>query len=340
MQQAAPQQDTSAILEALKNLGKQNATPQPAVAASAAPSAPFSLNSFLGVQNANTPPVNAVNQGNPFANGQGVNGLSALFGAAGNPAQNQPTVNAASNPLAAFMPAHQQQQLPAAAQPQNTNGIGLDVQAQMQLVQLMAAQGIPSDQWGTALQLLSMQNQNANAGGAVAFPGNNWQNGDQSRDRDNLTRSPSGQNRRRSRSPGYDRGRRGSPSYDQYRNDRDGRRGNEYRQRSPAGRRRRSPSPPQKSPSLPPAGPRNITHDSNMPARHIKVLSRTLFVGGVTSNEQHLRSLFAQFGIVQTCIVNVDKRHAFIKMLDRKDAEKARHGMEEYKDGNTQLRVR
>lgn len=71
----------------------------------------------------------------------------------------------------------------------------------------------------------------------------------------------------------------------------------------------------------------------------MKVLSRTLFVGGVTSSEPHLRSLFARFGLVQTCIVNVDKRHAFIKMLNRKDAEKARTGMEEYKDGNTQLRV-
>lgn len=69
------------------------------------------------------------------------------------------------------------------------------------------------------------------------------------------------------------------------------------------------------------------------------MLSRTLFVGGVTSSEAHLRSLFAKFGVVQTCIVNVDKRHAFVKMIDRKDAESARNGMEEYKAGDTQLRV-
>jgi hypothetical protein len=77
-----------------------------------------------------------------------------------------------------------------------------------------------------------------------------------------------------------------------------------------------------------------------MPQGCIKVLSRTLFVGGVTSSEPHLRSLFAPYGIVQTCIVNVDKRHAFVKMLYRKDAVVARTAMEEYKDGNNQLRVR
>jgi protein NRD1 len=70
------------------------------------------------------------------------------------------------------------------------------------------------------------------------------------------------------------------------------------------------------------------------------VLSRTLFVGGVTSSESHLRSLFGQFGIVQTCIVNVDKRHAFIKMVTRQDAVQARDGMESYRTGEMQLRTR
>ena len=72
----------------------------------------------------------------------------------------------------------------------------------------------------------------------------------------------------------------------------------------------------------------------------IKVLSRTLFVGGVTSSEAHLRSLFSTFGIVQTCIVNTDKRHAFVKMINRQDALKARDGMEQYKSGEMQLRTR
>ena len=72
----------------------------------------------------------------------------------------------------------------------------------------------------------------------------------------------------------------------------------------------------------------------------IRVLSRTLFVGGVTSTESHLRGLFSQYGVVQTCIVNVDKRHAFVKMINRKDALSARDGMEQYKTGEMQLRTR
>lgn len=43
--------------------------------------------------------------------------------------------------------------------------------------------------------------------------------------------------------------------------------------------------------------------------------------------------------MVQTCIVNTDKRHAFVKMVNRQDAIKARDGMEQYKAGEMQLRV-
>ena len=38
--------------------------------------------------------------------------------------------------------------------------------------------------------------------------------------------------------------------------------------------------------------------------------------------------------------MNVDKRHAFIKMINRRDAMSARDGMETYKSGDMQLRVR
>lgn len=60
----------------------------------------------------------------------------------------------------------------------------------------------------------------------------------------------------------------------------------------------------------------------------------------MTQREPQLRELFGQFGIVQTCIVNIDKRHAFIKMLTRKDAEQARNGMEEYRDNGSQIRTK
>lgn len=57
------------------------------------------------------------------------------------------------------------------------------------------------------------------------------------------------------------------------------------------------------------------------------------------SSEAVLRGIFAQFGLVQTCIVNVDKRHAFVKMLTRADAMQAKDGMERYKSQEMQLRV-
>lgn len=57
------------------------------------------------------------------------------------------------------------------------------------------------------------------------------------------------------------------------------------------------------------------------------------------SSEAHLRSLFINYGLVQTCIVNTDKRHAFIKMISREDAVRAREGMESHRSGDMQLRV-
>lgn len=60
----------------------------------------------------------------------------------------------------------------------------------------------------------------------------------------------------------------------------------------------------------------------------IIVLSRTLFVGGVTCPESELRSIFNRHGQVQTCIVNKDKRHAFVKMVTRRDAVTAKEAME------------
>ena len=110
------------------------------------------------------------------------------------------------------------------------------------------------------------------------------------------------------------------------RGDARGRRGNEpYRQQDP---------------NLPPPGPKLIEWDYSIGQGNMKVLSRTLFVGGVTSTESQLRDLFSKFGIVQTCIVNIDKRHAFIKMISRQDAVSARDGMELFRTGGMQLRTR
>lgn len=316
---------------------KQTSNAPAASAASAAAS--NNLNALLGIPSATPQSTTPVNQGQ----GQNSNPLAALFGGMNNGVQPQTTQPAPSNPLAALFPQQQQQQAPVLPTPAQ---VGPDAQATLQLVQLMAQQGIPPDQWAAALQVLNAQK------GALPFPpppipGQNIFSPPQSRDRDGHPRSPQ-DGRRRSRSPDYGRrgergGRPGSPNLDRHRNGSDGRndkRGNEYRQRSPMGRRRHSPSPPQnQAQDLPPPGEKYMIFDHSLPKDNIKVLSRTLFVGGVTSSEAHLRSLFAKYGIVQTCIVNVDKRHAFVKMINRKDAEAARNGMEEYRDGSTQLRV-
>ena len=360
-QQVPAQQNTSAILAALANMARQNtaAPPAPGTPAQA------SMNNVLGTQHGlSQPAMSSVDQGSSATNGQAVNPFGALFAGMSNGAQNQshnqiPTIPP-QNPLAAFLP---QAQVPAV--PLNAP-VGPDAQQQLQLLQLLASQGIPPDQWATALRLLNLQGAggaNLNVGGLPSFsappPANGWsgRNDGSSRDRDgapDYTRSPNSQYRRRSRSPGWDRRRevspprrRDSPVYGEYRGDRNrddrdgrgGRRGNDYRQRSPPGRRRRSPTPPRKDQPLPPPGQKNIQFDQSIGKGNIKVLSRTLFVGGVTSSEAHLRSLFSNFGIVQTCIVNTDKRHAFVKMIDRKDAIAARDGMEQYRSGEMQLRV-
>lgn len=300
---AAPAQTTSSVLEALKAMAAKQTPAQPV------PVPNNSLNALLGLQNVMPQQSAPVNQG------QNVNPLTALLSGVNNaqPAQ--------SNPLTGMFPP------PPQVAPLQ---VGPDAQATLQLVQLMAAQGIPPDQWAAAIQVI-----NAQGKGGMPFPappplpGQNFNQPI----RDNLVRSPiSG--RRRSRSPDHGRGRNGRNSPD---NRNGGRRGNDYRQRSPV-RNRREPSP--ENPGLPPPGDRFIEWDHNMPKESIKVLSRTLFVGGVTCSESHLKSLFAKFGVVQTCIVNVDKRHAFVKMINRKDTESARYGMEEYRDNGTQLRTK
>lgn len=71
--------------------------------------------------------------------------------------------------------------------------------------------------------------------------------------------------------------------------------------------------------------------------RHPKI---EFFDIGSRSSEDVLRGIFSAFGLVQTCIVNVDKRHAFVKMITRADAMAAKEGMERYKSSEMQLRVR
>lgn len=357
---AAP--DTSSILKALADMAKQNTT-APAAPAPANPLAAMGLSAATPQPVAPSDPSSmAPSAVNPYAAVGGMANPFAALGGLGQPQSQSQTPNpmaGAPNPLASMLPQ-------AAAAPAMQDGNALS--QQLQLLQMLASQGIPQDQWSTALQLFTMTNGMGGANpaqlpgfpgmpapGAGAWPQPDAQHRDsRERERD-YNRSPPGY-RRRSRSPGWDRRRtaspprrRDSPVYGEYHGDspgrrgdpRDarGRRGNEYRQRSPPGRRRRSPSP-RKDVNLPPPGPKLIEWDYSIGQNNIKVLSRTLFVGGVTSSEPQLRALFNQFGLVQTCIVNTDKRHAFIKMISRQDAVQARDGMESYRSGEMQLRTR
>ncbi|KAL2880188.1 hypothetical protein SGCOL_004575 [Colletotrichum sp. CLE4] len=158
-------------------------------------------------------------------------------------------------------------------------------------------------------------------------PGRRWNSGSSSHDRDN----------------GYDHGHR-SPDRGR-RNSRDGRYGSEYRQRSPHGSH--SASHGGHGDSHRGSDAKWIDYDRNLKPGHIKVLSRTLFVGGVNQSEHELRAIFTRFGQVQSCIVNKDKRHAFVKMVSREDAVRAKDGMEMRANGSmpqnddeSQLRTR
>ncbi|KAI2632006.1 hypothetical protein GGR54DRAFT_12803 [Hypoxylon sp. NC1633] len=243
-----------------------------------------------------------------------------------------------------------------------------NVQQQLTLIKLLAEQGIPFDKIPAIV--VSMQSASVVSGPAAtpaagppvgqpyaagsSWGGPNGPNGpgrfqpDDSRDHDfQQVRSPNRyRNRSRSRSPQRHWGSRGSPrghadrEFGSFGRNSPGLghmddrrpRGADYRQRSP-GRRGRSPSPP--GHDLAPTGAKWFDFDRTIPQGHIKVLSRTLFVGGVQVPESELRAEFNLHGQVQTCIVNKEKRHAFVKMVTRRDAVNAKEAME-----NSQFRTR
>ncbi|CAN8103743.1 unnamed protein product [Discula destructiva] len=227
----------------------------------------------------------------------------------------------------------------------------------VELIKQLAARGLPADQIAAVVKALNPGATPAAAPqanqGAYSMPpsgsGSGWV---PPRADDRNMRSPSNRTRgrSRSRSPGRQwdhhespRGRderrfgdfgRNSPSRDRF-DDRD--RARPYRQRSPPGRRGSSPQRGE-MPAF--QEHKHVEFDQSLPQGHIKVLSRTLFVGGVTCSEQELRNIFTRFGAVQTCIVNKDKRHAFVKMYTRRDAVAAKTGMEPSRTPDAQLRTR
>lgn len=235
---------------------------------------------------------------------------------------------------------------------------------QVALIGQLIQKGLPADQIAAIVKALASNNAAAPAAvpqaaqpsqGAYPIPisgssSNNWRPDD--RDMRSPNNRPRG--RSRSRSPGRHweqrespRGRddrrfgdfgggRNSPARDRF-DDRNRDRGRQYRQRSPSGRRGSSP----RRVEMPPFQQEKLVQtDPTLPSGHIKVLSRTLFVGGVTCPESELRNMFSRFAAVQTCIVNKEKRHAFVKMYTRKDAVCAKEAMEEGRSPDAQLRTR
>ncbi|KAI6789304.1 hypothetical protein KC332_g18063 [Hortaea werneckii] len=198
----------------------------------------------------------------------------------------------------------------------------------LNLLQDLQKQGLPMDQWGPILKAFDESQPSA----------------PQSNGHDQY-------GRRRSRSPERgDRRGRASPVYgtyeeiaakDQGQGDRSHRGGGggrgKYRQRSPLSNMRNlqmrdSPGPAMMNGTM--MQPKYIAIDSSLPPDHIKVLSRTLFVGGANGSQQEIQALFERFGRVQTCIANREKRHAFVKMTTRNNALAAKAGMEELQQRN------
>ncbi|TRX97336.1 hypothetical protein FHL15_001614 [Xylaria flabelliformis] len=355
----------NAIMEALANIARQNITAPPTSVSVPAAASPFNLPpTQLGavVQQPAMPTTQSQTPTPAPASFPGVAGPVnvptmpypyAPQVQAQAPIQSQPFVPpvTTSNQVSGF-PSVASGALPAAA----VGGVDPNLQQQVMLIKLLADQGVPPDK--IPLIIAGIQNGATGATGAgagAAIPsaqpsmpqlqpgqqqyGNSWGQEsfrpDESRDRSfNQVRSPPRyHDRSRSRSPprhwdqrGRDFSGFGPNSPGGRGDDRDRRgRGADYRQRSPQGRRGRSPSPPQ---DYPRPGAKWVEIDRTLPQGHIKVLSRTLFVGGVTCSEAELRSVFGRHGQVQTCIVNKDKRHAFVKMVTRRDAVHAKEAME------------
>ncbi|KAI0536890.1 hypothetical protein GGR58DRAFT_373231 [Xylaria digitata] len=354
----------NAIMEALANIARQNITaPPPSVSVPAAAS-PFNIPPTQQSAVAQQPALQTTQSQTstpapaPFpAVAHPINVPSLPYpytpqAQTQAPIQSQPFVPpvTASNQVPGFPGVASGAPSAAAA-----GGVDPNIQQQVMLIKLLADQGVPVDK----IPLIIAGIQNGGATGATvpqsvppSMPpqpqlqpgqqpyGSSWGQDsfrqDESRDRSfNQVRSPPRyHDRSRSRSPprhwdqrGRDYGGFGPNSPGGGRmDDRDRRgRGAEYRQRSPQGRHGRSPTPPQ---DFPRPGAKWVEIDRSLPQGHIKVLSRTLFVGGVTCSEAELRSVFGRHGQVQTCIVNKDKRHAFVKMVTRRDAVHAKEAME------------
>ena len=345
--QAAPPAatDVNSILAALANVVPKPTPQQPSVQPAAAPphqtpqlQLPPNLAALFGPQNgipampAPQPPVQP--QAHPYATPQAAQPFQLPPGFAPQPPPSVPQYYTQAPPPP---PPQQQQQDPLgplrSILPRNILNDQQKLIQALKLLQDLQKDGIPIDQWGPVLQAFEEQYQPPTAT-TNAYSTYDTYGG-----------------RRRSRSPERDGvRRRASPVYGTYEetasrnhddeDERGGRGRGRYRQRSPPPARD-SPAPlanANNNPNLAmngnPMQPKYIGHDTSLPSDHIKVLSRTLFVGGANGTQAEIQQLFERFGRVQTCIANRDKRHAFVKMTSRTHALNAKAGMERLQSAN------
>lgn len=209
--------------------------------------------------------------------------------------------------------------------PQNIVNDQAKLMQALNLLQDLQKGGLPMEQWGPILQAFSEQ-------ADTQPPAQQQQQGG---NYDGYNKG----GRDRSRSPDRERrgGGRGSPSYGAYegpdqqdpRNGRGGRDKGRYRQRSPM--RNSGGNMAGNGASH---GPKNVFYDNSLPPDHIRVFSRTLFVGGANGSQQEISELFSRFGEVASCIPNREKRHAFVKMTTREHTLNAKAGVEALQNSN------
>lgn len=96
----------------------------------------------------------------------------------------------------------------------------------------------------------------------------------------------------------------------------------------------------QNVPSNPHFRSKPVSYESNLPPDQIKVYSRTLFVGGVPMNmkEWDIANVLRPFAEVQSVILNNARKHAFVKVYSRREAENVLLNFN--KDGSSPLRTR
>ncbi|KAH7040535.1 uncharacterized protein B0I36DRAFT_12036 [Microdochium trichocladiopsis] len=322
----------NAILAALSNLARQH----PASTAPASTSAPANAYSIPPTQPYTQTQSQTPVSFPPVPPPVSIPGMPFPFPQLGQ----APAVNPSSQPPS--FPGITPGMPPPVVPPPVSGAMDTNLQQQVMLIKLLADQGVPLDKIPAIVA--AMQNNQAPSVPAAAPPVSAPQGpaatyGQGTWGPDRQARSPERyRNRSRSRSPGRQwdsqrspRGPRNGHGSSSDRRSPDQGRGqhgrDNYRQRSPPGRHGRSPSPHRNSQSGP-STEKWVDYDRSIPQGSIKVLSRTLFVGGVTVPESELRSIFSRHGTVQTCIVNKDKRHAFVKMVNRRDAVAAKEANE------------